>query len=219
MTMADPRTIPLPEFVEATIELDHGVVQAAHAGGLQVTSSQIRDEAWFGRFETPRLQPAEMKLWQAWHKTLRGGLKRFVAYDSIRQLPEAYWAAGMMPDHGGSPWDGIATVTSLATPRQIALSGVPVAYQATAGDRIGLEQTISSRDHYGYFEVVEDAVANGIGELSLSVEPLVQDAFTTAAIAKLYQPLCLFVIRRGSFQGSTRSDFPAVSFQATQVLF
>ena len=219
MAIPDPRFIPLPEFVEATIELDHGVVQAAHAGGLRVTSSQIREPAWYGRFETPRLQPAQMKLWQAWHKTLRGGLKRFVAYDIRRELPEAYWSTGQMPDDGGSPWDGITTVTSLATPGQIALSGVPVDYQATAGDRIGLEETISSKDHYGYFEIVEDAVANGAGALMVSVEPLVQSAFTTAATAKLYRPLCLFVLRQGSFSGPTRADFPAVSFEAVQALY
>ncbi|QKV17859.1 hypothetical protein [Oricola thermophila] len=218
MTLTFPRQILNDRLAECTIDLDPGTEQAVHSRGRRATVSRVREPVWFGTFETPQLMDGDRIAWQSWGKSLRGGLRTFLAWDASRDLPLAYMSDGQMPDDGGSPWDGVATVSSLATPGQIDLTGVPAGYQATAGDRIGLEQEISSRDRYGYFEIMEDATADGSGNLSVTVEPLVPSMFTTAAVAKLYRPLCEFRLVKDSFSAPSRVGYPAVSFQGVQVL-
>ena len=218
MTLTFPRPFPLTDFAECTIDLDPGMETSGHARGRRATVAQVREPVWFARFETPGLSSAGTIRWQAWLKSLRGPLRTFTAWDTKRTLPQAYWAAGEMPDDGGSPWDGIAVVTDLATPGEIALSGLPAGYQATAGDRIGLEETVSTVDKYGYFELMEDATADGSGEITLTVEPLVPALFSTAAAARLFKPLCAFRLVKGSVSTANSVDLPPVSFQAVQVL-
>lgn len=219
MTISFPRDLPFSDLVECSFDLDPGTEQSGHARGLRATVSRLREPVWTARFETPQVVQAERrKIWKSWRHTLDGGLKTFLAWDASCGLPFAYQAAGEMPDDGGSPWDGEAVVEDLSTAGQVALSGCPAGYQASVGDPIGLEETISSVAKYGYFEIAEDAVADGSGDMTVTVRPLVQPMFSTSAVAKLYRPVCQFRMAKGSFSAPSRSDFPAVSFEAVQVL-
>lgn len=209
-----PTIVPLPTVVECSIDLDYGTEHAVHARGRQATTSKVRDAVWHARFETAPLAIPDRILWQAWHKTLRGGLNLFVAHDMVRALPQAYWAAGALP--GG--WNGEASVARLNTPYEIGLAGLPGGYQATTGDRIGLEQTIDGVARYGYHEIVADATASAGGDATSVVEPAVIGAFTPGAVARLLKPLCLFRIVKGSFSAPMRAGFPPVTFEAVQHL-
>lgn len=212
MSLTFPRPLHLPKLAECTITLDAGTALASHHGGLRSTVSRIRERVWAGRFETPRLSHEDRIGWQAWAHSLDGGLQRFVAWDTARFLPLAYRGAGQMPNG----WNGNASVTDLSAPSQIVLSGVPAGYQAKAGDRIGLEQTISTRAHYGYYEIMADAVAAGGGALTVHIQPFVQPVFTAGAVAKLLQPLCLFQLTE--FSAPQSVDFPPATFSAVQTL-
>lgn len=209
-----PKILPLPTVVECSIDLDYGTEHAVHNRGQAATVSKVREAIWTGRFETAPLATPDLIRWQAWHKTLRGGLNLFVAHDELRKLPQAYWQAGQLP--GG--WDGVANVADLSLPYEIALTGVPGGYEARTGDRIGLEQQINGQQFYGYHEIVADTVATGGGAITLTVEPQVSSAFTTAATARLLAPLCQFRIVKGSFSAPTRGGFNPVRFEAVQQL-
>lgn len=212
MAISHPRLLPLMRFEECTFLLDPGVATARHARGRAGTSSQVRDALWFAKFETARLSVPDSATWQAWVNTQRGGLNLFLAWDVFRSEPLAYPAG--VPEILAATWDGEASVTSLATPGEITLGGVPAGYQATAGDRIGLVQS----GRYGYFEISASAVADGLGGLSVEVQPLVPEIFTTAAVAVLRRPLVALKLDWQSVSAPALNDPGPVSFSAAQVL-
>lgn len=115
----------------------------------------------------------------------------------------------------GAGFDGTATVNSLGLSGSLGLSDMPPGYQAKAGDRVGLEED----GHYGYYEVLENATANGSGVITLTVAPFIHTSvFTTSAVCRLWQPKCQFWLDWNSWSAPRTGQPGSVSFDAYQVL-
>ena len=212
MAITFPRELPFMPNVESTFELDPGTAVARHARGLAGTTSRVREPLWTVRFATEPLTIADKAAWQAWYNSLGGGLKLFLGWDVTRHQPLAY--PNGVPTIIAGTWDGTASVTSLATPGQIAVTGAPAAFALRPGDRVGLVES----GRYGFFEVAEAATANGSGAMAIPIQPLVQPLFTAAATAVLHRPRCKMMVMAGTFSCPGVGGLAPVSFQASQVL-
>lgn len=179
-----------------------------------INLSQTSDPVWRGQFVTGLLDArSERPIWSAWHKSLRGGLKTFVAYDVRHATPLAYPAAKVSTDIQGG-WNGTAAVSSLSG-AMLGLSGLPNNYQFKVGDRVGLEQS----GKYGYYEVMEDVTANGSGVASITVAPFLHTGlFTTLAVCRVWRPVCQFVIDQSSWNEQGTVEITPVSFNGFQRL-
>lgn len=68
-------------------------------------------------------------------------------------------------------------------------------------------------------EITADAVANGAGNLALSVYPLLYtQTFNTAAVARLWRPVGLFRIDWQSWQMTVTASPSPISFQGWGML-
>lgn len=206
--------IPLPDYnlARAAFRLVESVASAASQGGAKVNLSRTSDPVWVFEAETYPLYDDQKRAWTAWKNKLRGGMRQFLAHDETRNPPAAYPSAKASTDISAG-WDGTATVASVGDSGALGLSGLPAGYEAKEGDRIGLEQD----GHYGYYEVVEDATADGFGDVTLTVAPFLHTSiFDTDATARLWLPLCMFIIDWQSWQEDTTGRPTPVSFRAFQ---
>lgn len=212
MAITYPRELPFTPEIESTLELDPGTAVALHGRGLAGTVSQVREPLWTAAYRTDPIGLDDRIEWQAWYNSLGGGLKLFLGWDVTRRQPRAY--PNGVPEILSSSWDGTATVTSLSTPGQIAVSGAPANFALRPGDRVGLIED----GRYGYYEVAEAATASGSGAVSIPVLPFVQEIFSNAATAVLWRPRAKMRLIQGSFICPGTGGFAPVSFRAAQVL-
>ncbi len=209
-----PRELPSYHLSQGWIDMIDNIALSPSGKGTVINLSQVNDPVWKGTFETGLLSVAEQAVWSSWRKSLRGGLKTFLAYDVRRQTPLAYPTAKLPTDISGA-WDGNAVVASLGLSGALGLSDLPANYQFKAGDRIGLVED----NHYGYHEVMEDVVANGAGVAAVTVSPfLFTEVFTTAAVAVIWRPKCQFIIDVKTWAESGTVEPSAVSFVGAQKL-
>lgn len=212
MAISYPRELPDYKLVKATFNLVSPVASVTSHAGNKVNLSQIVDPTWTLDVQTVPMWAQDKRAWSAWKQSLRGGLRQFVAYDPSRNPPAAYPNA-TTPAQIGAAWTGTATVTSLGLSGALGLSALPAGYKATAGDRVSLEQSGA----IGYYEILEDATANGDGAVTLTVAPFLHTSvFTTAAVARLWQPKAKFVIDWQSWTDETSVELSAISFRAFQ---
>lgn len=212
MAITYPRQLPSNvRMVECWFDLVDDLAFSISGKGSKINLSQVNDFLWRGNFKTPPLERDDAPIWQAWHKSLRGGLKTFIAYDVRRANPYAYPAA-VTPADIGAGWVGTAVVTSLDLSGAISLSGLPALYKFKAGDRVGLEQNTN----YGYYECIEDATAVA-GVVTVTVTPFLHTGFfTNAAICRVWRPWCQFLIGEWTEQGTV--EISPVMFTGAQRL-
>lgn len=217
MTITYPRALPENEKMqECWIDiLDNIAVQPSGRGSF-VNLSEVNDPVWRGTFLTGILEREVRPVWSAWRKSLRGGMKTFVAYDVRHSRPLAYPTANASTDISGA-WAGTATVVAVAPGddrSQLSLSGLPTTYQFKAGDRIGLEQS----GHYGYYEIIEDKTASA-GAAIVTVAPFLHNTiFTTSAVCRIWRPLCQFIIENSSWSEQGTVEKSPISFNGIQRL-
>ncbi|UUP19502.1 hypothetical protein [Nitratireductor thuwali] len=206
-----PRDVPDYQTVELTFTLTDSVTSAASHKGAKINMSKVADDVWELAMETNVLEPDRKRIWSAWKKSFRG-LREFLAYDTSRNPPAAYPDA-TAPGDISDGWNGTAGVASVGASGLLGLSGLPAGYQAKVGDRVGLEQS----GHYGYYEVLEDVAADGFGAVTLAVAPFLHTSiFTTAATARLWLPVCKFIMDPRSWSESNVLVPTPVSFKAVQ---
>lgn len=210
MTITYPRELPDYKLVRATFKLIDGTVSSVSHKGSKINISQIADPTWTLDIETRPMWDHERRVWAVWKNSLRGGLREFVAYDKTRR-PLAYPSA-RNPGDISAGWDGTANVTSLGEAGLLSLSGLPLNYVVSIGDRIGLEEGGA----YGYYEVLEEVVAVA-GSVTVAVVPFLHTGiFTTAATARLWDAKCKFRIDWQSWNEETVGGLSPVSFTAYQ---
>jgi len=193
--------------------IDNVAFSPSHNGNL-LNLSQIADPQWSGTFVTPILDRTEEPIWSAWRKSLRGGLKTFTAYDVRRAAPRAYPSAKLSTDIAPD-WDGLASVTSVGEAGALMLSDLPANYQFKIGDRVGLEQG----GHFGYYEVLEDVTASGLGGAAITVAPFLHTTlFDDSAVCRVFRPLCQFMIDQSSWSAQGTVEDTPISFMGVQRL-
>lgn len=216
MTITYPRSLPITNpnrMTECWFDLqDNTSVQLSGAALLNV--SQIVDPSWKGNFITPILMRTERPLWSAWRKSLRGGAKTFLAYDVRNAAPFNYPNAKVSGDVSVG-WNGTAGVTALALSGLLSLSSLPANYQFRAGDRVGLEQS----GFYGYYEVLEDVLANGSGVATITVAPFLHTTiFTTSALCRVFRAVCQFIVDQTTWAEQGAAEDAPISFSGVQRL-
>jgi hypothetical protein len=209
-----PRELPSYHVSECWFDIVDNVTSSPSGKGTKINLSQVNDPVWQGTFATGLLYPGDLAIWSAWRKSLRAGLKTFLAYDVRRRTPIAYPTAKTPADIKAG-WDGSAVITSLGLSGALGLSGLPANYQFKAGDRIGMTENAN----YGYHEVVEDILGNGAGIATVTVTPfLFTGIFSTAAVAQLWQPRCQFQIDPTTWVESGTVEPAPVTFKGYQRL-
>lgn len=212
MAILFPRELPDYRLERGSFRLVDAVTSTASHAGAKINLSRISDPTWILEVQTRPMWDDDRRAWTAWMSSLRGGLREFVAYDKTRNPPLAYPGAKASTDIAGG-WNGTASVSSLGASGALGLSGLPAGYQSSEGDRIGLEQD----GHYGYYEVLEDAAADGSGAVTLTVAPFLHTSiFTTAATARLWLPKAKFILDWQSWQEETIGGPSPISFTAHQ---
>ena len=215
MTLTYPRELPDDALTECTFDLLDNVASSSSSKGLVINRSQVIDPTWKAHVQTrPHMSfdQTTLAMWSAWKKSLRG-LKTFVAYDRAVPNPIAYPGA-KSPADISTGWDGTASTTVLGASGTMWISG-PANYKVKAGDRVGLEQS----GHYGYYEILEDATANSLGAVLVTVAPFLHTTvFTTSAVARLWRPKCQFALDWNSWSDPRTGQPSSISFDAYQVL-
>lgn len=214
MAITYPRELPSYRLVTATFTLMDAVTSFGSAKGGVINRVQTAIPFWSFEAETVPMWPREKGVWTAWKASLQGGLKTFVAYDPTRSPPLAYPDV-TAPTQIKSGWNGTATVTNIGTGGAVSLSGLPASYKVSVGDRISLEQG----GLIGYFEVLENATATSGGVVTLTVAPFLQlMGFSTAAVARLWQPKAKFIIDWESWSNPVPVGLSSISFKAVQAV-
>lgn len=202
----------------AQLDLLDNVAVTPSGRGSVLNRTQVADPVWRGTFDTWTLVQRPRAEWGAWKDSLGGGLRTFLASDSRKRAPLAY-ADAISANDIAEGWDGTAVVEDLEDGGVLTLSGLPAYYEITAGDRIGLEEGSPTR--YGYYSIIEGAAADEAGDVVVTVSPSLHRAiFTTAAVARLWRPVCELVIDAQSWQDQP-GELPSIgtiSFQAFQKL-
>lgn len=206
--------MPSKAIQECTFSLQDNTTTSPFQRGKAFNISQINDPVWKLMLKTIPLTRPRRQIWSAFKNSLRGGLNRARGFD-VAQFAPLNYALAKTPAAISAGWNGTAAVSSVGSSGVLGLSGLPAGYVAKAGDRVGLEQG----GRYGYYEILFDAVANGSGAMTIIVAPLLHTTyFTTAATARLWQPMALFVIDWQSFDMAVVPDGAAVTMTGYQVL-
>lgn len=189
-------SLPSNKLTECRFTLAFSTASTSIGSGLKFNVTETVSPVWRAEIETPIIDRKDATLgeWSAFIAKLRGGVNNFLAHDYFRSTPLAYTSATAPADIGAG-WDGTAGVSALTAAGSLTLSGLPANYVVSVGDRIGLEQTVSSVARYGYHEVITGGTANGSGAVTVTVSPFIKTGyFTTSATARLWQPKARFVI-------------------------
>lgn len=225
MTLTFPRPFP----IEKIRSIDFNLVEYMGVNLLVGGQTQVRSAAarrWRAVCTTPPVTEAEAQKWEAWRDSQRGGLRDALIYHPARAYPAAYReaainAGGFVPmvKAGGGAFTGGAVVTSLAT-YVIGLSGLPAAFQMSAGDLVGL---IGGNGKYAVHRIVEDAVADGSGLASLAVEAeVLTNVFSVGSpgvTANFVKPACVMTFEAGTWSAGRDIELQPISFSMIQTLY
>lgn len=188
-------SIPNTGLLVCKFNLLFSVSSTSIGGGVRYNVTETAPPSWVVQISTPPFhkESSEIGIWSSFISSLHGGINRFLVNDNFKMKPLAYWTAEASTDVDAS-WDGTAGVSALTAAGSLSLTGLPAGYVVSVGDRIGLEQTVSSVDRYGYHEVTSGGTANGSGVVTVTVMPFIKTGiFTTSATARLWKPIAAFI--------------------------
>lgn len=194
-----------PAYMQARAPLRGGVVQVINIGA----------DLWTMSYVTSALTHQQAMDYMAWLHSLRGGARLFKAWHPLRRYPYLYPNGfGGLNRAGGGSFDGTCTLSAIGAARDtISLSTLPAGLQISVGDMVSFAIGASR----GLVQVLDAAVANGAGAVTLTVEPFVPLAASVGAAATLVKPWCLAVLDPSSVSGPVQPGFvQSISFKATQ---
>lgn len=174
---------------------------------------------WRLRILTSAMSAADFAIWRAFLGAQEGGKRVFLGFDPLGGCPRAY------PNGVGAPssWPVAAWRARLdgAHPRSpagvVALKSLPVGYAVSVGDYIGFVGAGGLGGGRALHRVLESAVADGTGRLSVQVEPPVQFAAAGDTEVTLRDATCAMRLVPGSWQGPREQRiYQVVEFEARQ---
>lgn len=186
---------------QQAFEVERVDFHAPEAGGY-LGGVQAGFPLWMGEWTIGRLGAAGSDDWRAWVASMRGAQKRFLGRDLARPYPKLHidGFAGMTRA-GGGVFDGSATSWSQSIDSAgnalLTLGGLPVALSLSKIDYIGFRWDAGGAPAGSYWRralvrVTEGAIANGSGNVTVTVEPPVPTAVVpVGAIAHLDYPACV----------------------------
>lgn len=214
MVLTYPRQLPDYLLADGALDLIENVAMSPSGAGAFMNLSQVADPVWRFRLRTVSMYLVDLARWVSWKKSLRGGFRSFIAYDPRWARPLAYPLANS-PGAISPGWAGTGTVAALGAGGVLSLSSLPVGYQITAGDRIGIEQG----GRRGYYEALESVTADAGGAATVTVAPFLHAVFfSVGALARLWRPTCELIIDWQTWREEGDPNYIAVSFEAWQKL-
>lgn len=176
-------------------------------------SADIGARIWSGSVTLGPITRAEFGAVQAMLDALRSANTSFFVYDVSMPGPQADLTGAIL---GAST----PTISSLPTGNDtMALTGLPVGYTLTPGDRLSFLYTNGST-RYALHRVLESAVADGTGTTpAFQVVPPIRAGATTSTAVQLIKPYCKAELVPGSITDPqvmhTIADGGVFSFQQT----
>lgn len=220
MAITFPRDLPeLPGnrllFNTAEFEPQYQNTVSPFRGGL-VQAFNVGADLWAMSFTTVAMDYQQGTEYMAWLHSLRGGLRTFKAWHPLRRYPFAYPNGfGSMTRGTGGAFDGTCTLNAIGVSRDtITLTTLPGNFQFSIGDMVSFPMGGAQC----LLRVMEAATANGIGTVTLTVEPFVPLAASAGTNqVTLVKPWCLAVIDAKSIRGPMRPGrYESIEFSAVQ---
>lgn len=214
MALTFPRAFPACDRFE-TVSFGP---QYAHAraltGGGNPTVAELGPALWIGSYQVRTHGRAQYGAWDAWLRSLRGGLKLFSGGPFLWRYPLAYSGGIAGLTVGGLPWDGTGTVTAIGAGRDtLTISSLPSTLALGAGDWLSLTAGMRRL----LYQVVEGGTAAG-GTLTISIEPTLRADVATGVVASFVDPTCDMVLAETPNQSLTPMLVGSFSFSGQQVL-
>jgi hypothetical protein len=138
---------------------------------------------------------------QAFADSMRGGQRRFYGRDLSRPYPKLYQGGfARMRRTGGAPFDGSATSWSETTDAEdnslLTLGGLAAGLILSIRDYVGFKWDCGGDPEGSYkgralVRLVEPAIVDGAGSVTVNVEPAVPAIVPEGAIAHLDNPCCI----------------------------
>jgi len=218
MTITFPRDMPSPHRIgRSDVKPMYQQTQAPLRGG-QVQAAELGPPLWRGSWQTVTLSEEQGLIWSAWLESLRGAVRTFKARDTTRdyalRYPNGY--AGLTV--GGNPWDGTGIIEDVGEQLDtLDISGLPAGFIVSVGDLCS----------YGYasgrqvmHRVMEGATADGSGDITLTVEPIVKPAPDENAVVSFLRPWFKATLDPNSIRKTwdERRLLTGLAFEAIQTL-
>lgn len=218
MSITFPRDLIEP-FKVRSCDFDLMTVDARNAArGGQIQVVNLGPSVWSMKYETVPLLEAQAAEWEAWLASLRGGIKLFKAWHPLRRYARSYPNGyGGLTRAAGGTFDGTCTRSTIGGGLDtVLLTGLPNGFILLPGDFVSWAHTASVQALHC---VTEAVTANGLGQATVSVEPLIRSS-PTGTTAYLDRPWCHAVIdpKSAGVRWSPGSRVAVASFQAVQTL-
>lgn len=195
MALTFPRAMPDQAIADLYFEPERIDYASPEARGRQA-SVQAGFPLWRMAFNFGRQEEQVGAEWRAFVRSLRGASRAFFGWDPARPLPLLY-AAGL-PDG----WNGDAASWAVNADRDVLtlqLGGARAGFQLSIGDYVGFRW--GGGDKRALVACLEDGVADGSGQITVTVDPAVPGGITTIvpadAVAQLDKPRALFKLIAG----------------------
>ena len=183
MTITYPRAFPTFGVGSHRLWLSRNDIMSrdgtGRAGGVALGTS-----LWRAEMTWPSITDLQTQQIRAFVNSLKGASQSFLMTDPARWYPAAYRASGLP---GG--FDGVAGGWTLDGTRSVVtLGGLPVGFQLTEGDLVGVKDGAGAKCHV--MECLEGATANGSGALAVTVNPALWAVIDgwSSAVAYLVKP-------------------------------
>lgn len=184
-------------------------------------SDEIAPPYWDVRIESSLLtrRTARYADWTSFIDNLRGSKRTALLYDSDLQYPQGYANFAGLVRHAGGSFDGTAPIDVRTSQYEFDLSTLPDNFVLTRGDYVSFVKT-GSPSRYFLCRLQADAVANGLGTVTIRVEPKVPALFDDTCSVNFYRALGEFILVPGSVSRSRDvGSGGSISFRARSRIY
>jgi hypothetical protein len=219
MTISFPRTLPaVPLYVTAFDLVTMGEDSVTQGGTPLVV--ETGPSLWKVSFATPGLVGSDARLMAAWLRSIKSPPQPFYAADQRHMLPGAYQGGfGVLTRATGGAFDGTAQLGGVGadnlTPQ---ITTLPAGFKLGPGDMIAFDYN-SGASRALHTVVSDQAAADGSGNLTIEVRPVIRAGFSTGATVFLSGAPAKFNLVRDSDKASTNNTNKTIfTFDGMQTL-
>jgi hypothetical protein len=222
MAIIFPRAMPSAGVTKESFEIQRVDFLSPEAVG-RLGGITAGFPLWGADWTLPTVGQDRADEWRAWVSAQRGPGRLFFGCEQARPFPRAYPNGfGGMVRAGGGAFDGKAITWSVNGTRDVlTLTGLPAGFAFTWGDYAGFEWVTSGQARRALVRSVDvPLVANGAGQLVVTIEPPLYRDVPVGAVANLDRPNCLMKLVPGEIQigGKTRQTAITGQIKALQQL-
>lgn len=220
MAITFPRPMPSAMPLSHLFEIERVDYLSPEASG-RLGAISAGYPLWGARWGLPNHGQDETDEWRAWISAQRGPGRLFYGCDRRRPYPIAYRKTGFagLVRAGGGAFDGTATSWSINGTRDVlTLQGLPAGFVFRYGDYAGFKWTTATQPRRALVRSVDvPLVANGAGQLVVTVEPPLPLLVPVGAVVNLDHPDCLMKLVPGETEIGEATRTEKLSGRVTAV--